>query len=305
MLLAGVAHGGTHHYYYTDPQGTVLAKADAQGNIIASYDYAPYGAQALGTAPSGPGYTGHVNDPDTGLAYMQARYYDPMVGRFISTDPVGPGAGDVFTFNRFAYVNNNPVMGVDPTGRYICGSNGLSGCYVADQWVRNMGIVVSSEKNSKHGKDNASGKSEASLAKAVTLAPVTVTANAAAKSVAEFVGSRAAWAGGLVTLGGALFLADGNSFHDMIYGYQCCYGEIPLIVHNEKSKDVPDRGPPGEWVNGKRRSRLYNPDGTPKVDIDNPHPGMPKTHVHDWTNGVREHPGREVPDESDSESGGQ
>ena len=117
LWLGGVAHAGTVTYVYTDPQGTPLAEADANGNITATFDYAPYGSQALGTAPSGPGYTGHVNDPDTGLVYMQARYYDPVVGRFISTDPVGPAAGNPFNFNRFAYANNSPAVNIDPDGR--------------------------------------------------------------------------------------------------------------------------------------------------------------------------------------------
>jgi RHS repeat-associated protein len=117
LWLGGVAHAGTVTYVYTDPQGTPLAEADAAGNITATFDYAPYGSQALGTAPNGPGYTGHVNDPDTGLVYMQARYYDPQVGRFISVDPVGPAAGDPFNFNRFAYANNSPSVNIDPDGR--------------------------------------------------------------------------------------------------------------------------------------------------------------------------------------------
>jgi uncharacterized protein RhaS with RHS repeats len=76
VMFFGIAHAGTHHYYYTDPQGTVLAKADASGTIIATYDYAPYGAAvaSMSPAPNGPGYTGHVNDPESGLVYMQARY---------------------------------------------------------------------------------------------------------------------------------------------------------------------------------------------------------------------------------------
>lgn len=103
-------------YVYTDPQGTPLAEADVNGNITATFDYAPYGSQALGTAPNGPGYTGHVNDPDTGLVYMQARYYDPSTGKFLSVDPVVPRLGDVFNFNRYAYANNNPVTNIDATG---------------------------------------------------------------------------------------------------------------------------------------------------------------------------------------------
>lgn len=117
LCLGAIAHAGTVTYVYSDPQGTPLAEADANGTITATFDYRPYGVQALGAAPNGPGYTGHVNDPDTGLVYMQARYYDPSVGRFLSVDPAGPSAGGVFDFNRFAYVDNNPVVRIDPDGR--------------------------------------------------------------------------------------------------------------------------------------------------------------------------------------------
>jgi RHS repeat-associated protein len=130
LLTSALTHANTVTYVYTDPQGTPLAEADASGNITATFDYAPYGKQALGTAPNGPGYTGHVNDPDTGLVYMQARYYDPAVGRFISTDPVGPRAGNVFNFNRFSYVDNNPILNIDPDGRctgtHICNGDGTA-----------------------------------------------------------------------------------------------------------------------------------------------------------------------------------
>lgn len=137
-LLISVAHAGTRHYYYTDPQGTVLAKADASGAIVATYDYAPYGTAvaSMSPAPNGPGYTGHVNDPDSGLVYMQARYYDPAVGRFLSIDPVGPSPGNLFNFNRYDYANNNPVVNIDPdgttctkseSGSYSCQFDGNTG----------------------------------------------------------------------------------------------------------------------------------------------------------------------------------
>lgn len=122
-LIGQLAQAGTVTYVYTDPQGTPLADADASGNITATFDYKPYGSQVLGTPKAGPGYTGHVNDPDTGFIYMQARYYDPDIGRFLSDDPVGISVGDIFGFNRLAYVNNNPVMHVDLSGM-SCGGNG-------------------------------------------------------------------------------------------------------------------------------------------------------------------------------------
>ncbi len=62
LLVLGIAHAqsGKVTYVYTDPQGTPLAEADANGNITATFDYKPYGSQALGSPPAGPGYTGHV-----------------------------------------------------------------------------------------------------------------------------------------------------------------------------------------------------------------------------------------------------
>jgi RHS repeat-associated protein len=133
-LWGAVAYAGTHHYYYTDPQGTVLARADASGAIIATYDYAPYGTAvaSMSPAPNGPGYTGHVNDPDTGLVYMQARYYDPSVGRFLSADPVTPSPGNTFNFNRYNYTSNNPINHIDPDGRCADGAS-------CDQMVQSYG----------------------------------------------------------------------------------------------------------------------------------------------------------------------
>ncbi|WP_224788733.1 hemagglutinin repeat-containing protein [Pandoraea terrae] len=63
---------------------------------------------------------------------------------------------------------------------------------------------------------------------------------------------------------------------------------------NPKIKDVPDRGSPGSWIDGERRSRKYGPDGKPEIDIDKPHQGYDRPHVHEWPDGRREHPGRDV-----------
>jgi len=116
-------------YVYTDPQGTPLAEADASGHITATFDYTPYGTTALGAPSSEPGYTGHVIDSETNLVYMQARYFDPAVGRFLSTDPVTPEEGNPVNFNRYDYANNNPVINFDPTGR-ACGASGEVGSNV-------------------------------------------------------------------------------------------------------------------------------------------------------------------------------
>ncbi len=153
MGMAGLAYGqqqGTVTYVYTDPQGTPLAEADANGNITATYDYTPYGTVAMGTAPKGPGYSGHVNDPETNLVYMNARYYDPATGRFLSTDPKPLAPADVNNFDRYDYANSNPIRYTDPDGRYACGSGiTKSQCAQITQFVKTMNKGLSKlDKNS-------------------------------------------------------------------------------------------------------------------------------------------------------------
>ncbi|BDU22511.1 RHS repeat-associated core domain-containing protein [Dyella sp. GSA-30] len=133
LWVSGFAHAqqnGTLTYVYTDPQGTPLAEADAQGNITATFDYAPYGTITLGTPPNGPGYTGHVDDPETNLIYMQHRYYDAATGRFVSVDPVSPTAANIFTFNRYDYANDNPARYIDPDGRTCTETNKTYTCQI-------------------------------------------------------------------------------------------------------------------------------------------------------------------------------
>jgi RHS repeat-associated protein len=126
MVLCSPAAAGqkTVVYYYTDPQGTVLATADASGNVLNSRDVTPYGRQISGLPDTGPGFTGHVEDPDSGLVYMQHRYYDPVVGRFLSVDSIHPRPGRLDYTNRYAYVGDNPVNRIDPSGDYICTGSG-------------------------------------------------------------------------------------------------------------------------------------------------------------------------------------
>lgn len=117
-LLAGPAEAAeVVTYYYTSPQGSVLAKTDAAGNLINTADYRPYGRKVLGSPESGPGYAGHINDSESGFVYMQARYYDTEVGRFVSVDPAPVNPPSLNGFNRYSYANLNPISNVDPDGR--------------------------------------------------------------------------------------------------------------------------------------------------------------------------------------------
>ncbi len=108
-------------YLHTDALGSLVAETDASKTVTQRYHYLPYGG-AFGTAPNGPGYAGNVMDP-SGLTYMQARYYDPQLGRFLSTDPVDPDPQTGMNFNRYAYADANPYSKYDPSGR--CASSDL------------------------------------------------------------------------------------------------------------------------------------------------------------------------------------
>ena len=68
---------------WTCPNGGTLSGISCVGAMWRTR-YEAYGNTAAGTIPNGIGFTGHVNDPDTGMVYMQQRYYDPVAGRFLS-----------------------------------------------------------------------------------------------------------------------------------------------------------------------------------------------------------------------------
>ncbi len=104
-------------YQHTDGLGSPVAVTDASRNVIERDFYAPYGEQISGPANDGPGYTGHVMDAATGLTYMQQRYYDPQIGRFLSVDPVTALSNPIGMFNRYKYAANNPYRFIDPDGR--------------------------------------------------------------------------------------------------------------------------------------------------------------------------------------------
>ena len=109
-------------YLATDNQGSVqLAVPTAATAPSRVRAYLPYGKQrsATGTAKTDRGFVGQFEDTSTGLAYLNARYYDPAIGRFISADPVfRPEMPQ--TINPYAYGLNNPSSFTDPSGLDAC-----------------------------------------------------------------------------------------------------------------------------------------------------------------------------------------
>ncbi|MGN7726481.1 RHS repeat domain-containing protein [Luteimonas sp. 22616] len=114
---ASVAQAQTVEYIHTDALGSPVAVTNSAGQVIERTEYAPYGEQLNRPNDNKPGYTGHVADVTTGLSYMQQRYYDPQIGRFLSRDPVTANPNTGANFNAYWYANNNPYKFSDPDGR--------------------------------------------------------------------------------------------------------------------------------------------------------------------------------------------
>ena len=109
--LAQIGSTGTL-FFLADRLGSVASIADSTGNIVENENYDPFG-NGPGSAFTRFGYAGRERDPDTGLHYLRARWYDPDVQRFLSPDPIGLAGGDA---NFYSYSGNDPVDLRDPLG---------------------------------------------------------------------------------------------------------------------------------------------------------------------------------------------
>src|SRR5262249_53211126 len=109
--------GTTKTWVHTDQLGSIQAETDAAGVEVHRKTYGPYGEvlTTSGTlASESRGYTAQRQDA-SGLVYLHARFYDPLLGRFISPDRVTDG-GDAVGLNRYAYASNDPIDGTDVSG---------------------------------------------------------------------------------------------------------------------------------------------------------------------------------------------
>ncbi|PWW67108.1 RHS repeat-associated core domain-containing protein [Actinokineospora spheciospongiae] len=116
-VLAARKDGASTYWVHTDQQGSIQAETDAAGAEVHRKEYAAFGeitasGGSLATEPRG--FTGQRQDA-SGLVYLNARYYDPVLGRFISPNPVVDGE-DTIGLNRYAYAANDPVNHTDKSG---------------------------------------------------------------------------------------------------------------------------------------------------------------------------------------------
>lgn len=183
-----------YRYQHTDALGSPVAITNEAGQVVERTQYEPYGAPT-GKTVSGMGYTGHVMDAVTGLTYMQQRYYDPLIGRFLSADPIGANPGNGANFNRYWYGNNNPYRFLDPDGRCtstrifsVCDSLGQRGPKTSTRSFLDLGANSQASRSADvQGDASAQGRSRRGPAAARASSPA--SNGASAKDAMGFYGS--------------------------------------------------------------------------------------------------------------------
>ena len=119
-----ISYNDTPYYYITNLQGDVIAIMDSYGTTVVKYTYDAWGhvtitkdVSYINLGEINPlRYRGYVYDQETGLYYLQSRYYNPTWGRFINADNYTSTGQGLTGNNMFVYCGNNPINVVDPTG---------------------------------------------------------------------------------------------------------------------------------------------------------------------------------------------
>lgn len=112
--LLAVKQGASSYQSFSNPRGDVVALVGSGGALAASYAYEPYGAPlaATGTLNQPLRFSTRLYDEGTGLYYFGRRFYSPLLGRWLSRDPLA----EMASINLYRYASDNPITGIDPFG---------------------------------------------------------------------------------------------------------------------------------------------------------------------------------------------
>ena len=119
-------YNGTQYYYIKNLQGDVVAIANSNGTILVEYVYDAWGdvISITGTEAATLGavnpirYRGYYFDTDTEFYYLNSRYYDPEIRRFINADEYASTGQGFIGYNMYAYCGNNPISRIDDSGEF-------------------------------------------------------------------------------------------------------------------------------------------------------------------------------------------
>lgn len=218
--LVAIKYGGLPYLCRKDMLGNILALLDSSGNVVVQYKYDAWGnhtvTDANGNAITDANHIGNLNpfryrgyyfDCETGFYFLQTRYYDPEVGRFLNMDSVEYADPEsVNGINLYSYCINDPVNYYDPSGHFIISL--IIGLAITGAAIGGAVSGVSAYNNGARGWDVVG----AVAAGAVVGGAIGAAAGAmAAGGVALISGGASMISSGLAAGGGMLALAGGGT----------------------------------------------------------------------------------------------
>lgn len=173
---------GANHFLQVDHQASVRAVTDSSGALYRASAFEPFGKQVETvlnplTPAESKGYIGQRTDPESGLTYLHARYYDSSLGRFLQPDwwdVRDPGVGT----NRYAYSGNSPIDNSDPSGHVF-----------AEEATRTSGTRTVTITTPAGNTLRVATSSSATITRAASQAAARASAAAAVSTGASAVGS--------------------------------------------------------------------------------------------------------------------
>ena len=127
--VCGIKYNGTAYYFYKNLQDDIIAITNSAGTVVARYTYDAWGKFTITSDTSSVSiatinpfrYRGYYYDTESGMYYLQSRYYDPAVGRFINADNVDVlfGVSKIIDFNLYAYCSNDCINEKDASGNLL------------------------------------------------------------------------------------------------------------------------------------------------------------------------------------------
>ncbi|MDT8716244.1 DNRLRE domain-containing protein, partial [Clostridium sp. 19966] len=158
--LVSMNLNGVEYYYIRNGQSDIIGLFDKTGAQVVSYTYDTWGKLVSidGSLKDTVGvknpyrYRGYRYDTETGLYYLQSRYYNPDWGRFINADAIAGSLGELLGHNLFAYCKNSPVNGYDADGfRMVMDPDSSVGVYNYNNWAAQQARIAAAQKDNNGG----------------------------------------------------------------------------------------------------------------------------------------------------------
>ena len=197
--VVAVNYNGNYYYYLRNAQSDIVKLIDKTGATVVEYRYDSWGKllSTSGSLASTLGknnpfrYRGYVYDEETGFYYLQSRYYNPEVGRFISSDVLLSTGQGVLGHNAYAYCGNNPIVREDTQGNLLgliaAAVGAVTGAVVGAVTGAVTGAITALASGSDFGETVVAGIASGAAAGAITGAAVGIASDVVSVGIAATI----------------------------------------------------------------------------------------------------------------------